>query len=223
MKLKLTDILVIIILIFCQDLRGQLTVISVTSINQWYASLQIPLVRHSVPISDWLKLVPGVTNHFWLFLFHIFFGIRVLQNVTRKTVKWLRSLWWLKPLPFQMMEFFFYLKNVGEILNNIYFQAPIGRPSSCIRLCGIWIPPAASASINEMEKSLRLEGPSETDLLGFETLQWTGVSFGEYVLCPICFDEQRAYRDVLCIPRYPLSSFRDTKTVPSPPLFYANN
>ena len=42
MKLKLINILLVIIFIFCQDLRGQLAAISVTSINQWHAFLHIP-------------------------------------------------------------------------------------------------------------------------------------------------------------------------------------
>ena len=45
----------IIIFIFYQDLRRQLDAISATSINQWHASLQIPLVRHSGTSTDWLK------------------------------------------------------------------------------------------------------------------------------------------------------------------------
>ena len=49
-----------------------MTAISVTSINQWYASLQIPLASHSGAFTDWLKFVPVVTYHFCP-LFHIRF------------------------------------------------------------------------------------------------------------------------------------------------------
>ena len=72
MILKIINILIII---FHQDLRGQLGAISVTSINQLYTSLQIPLVRHSGAFTDWLKFVPAASYHFYLLLFHIFFGI----------------------------------------------------------------------------------------------------------------------------------------------------
>ena len=41
---------------------------------QWYASLQIPLVRHSGAFTDWLKFVHAVTYQFCLLLFHILFG-----------------------------------------------------------------------------------------------------------------------------------------------------
>ena len=66
MKLKPINILVIIIFIFGQDLRGIFAGISVASINQWYASLQIPLVRHRGAFTDWLKFVPAVTYRFCL-------------------------------------------------------------------------------------------------------------------------------------------------------------
>ena len=59
----------------CQDLRGQLAAASVTSINQSYDSLQIPLVRHSGAFTDWLKFVTAVTYHFVHLLFHTSFGI----------------------------------------------------------------------------------------------------------------------------------------------------
>ena len=45
---------------------------SVISINQSYAFLQIPLVRHSGAFTDWLKFVPAVTYHFCLLFIHIF-------------------------------------------------------------------------------------------------------------------------------------------------------
>ena len=72
MKLKVINTLVIIIFIFCRDLRGQLVANRVTSINQWHASLHIPLVRHNGAFTDWLKFVPAVTHHFCLLLLHIF-------------------------------------------------------------------------------------------------------------------------------------------------------
>ena len=52
MKLKLINILVIIIFIFCQDLRGQLAAISVTSINQLYASLRSIYTRGGTRVSS---------------------------------------------------------------------------------------------------------------------------------------------------------------------------
>ena len=65
MKLKLTNALVIIIFIFCQDLRRQGAAIkSNICINQWYASFQIPLVRHIGTFTDWLKFVASVAYHF---------------------------------------------------------------------------------------------------------------------------------------------------------------
>ena len=73
--------LVIIICIFCQDLLGQLAAISINSINQSYASLQIPLVRHSEAFTDWLRFVPAVTYNFCLLLFHsIIFALVILSG-----------------------------------------------------------------------------------------------------------------------------------------------
>ena len=50
-----------------------MTTISVTSTNQWYGFLKIPLVRHSGAFIDWLKFVLDVTYHYCLLLFHFFF------------------------------------------------------------------------------------------------------------------------------------------------------
>ena len=42
----------VIIICTSQDLREILAAITVTSINQWYASIQIPLVRHRGAFTD---------------------------------------------------------------------------------------------------------------------------------------------------------------------------